>query len=448
MKCKIFGAYDIRGVYPSDVNEELAYRVGIGFAISLNAKRVVVGNDIRLSGPSLKAALIAGLNDAGCDVVDIEQCGTEMVYFATFHLGLDGGIMVTASHNPKEYNGMKFVGRNAEPVSRQTGLNDIERIVMADKLPELVEKKGHVAAYDIMEEYIQHILSYADLSALKKLRLVVNAGNGAAGPVLERLMSELPFEMIKINDTPDGTFPNGVPNPLLPENRQATSDAVRREKADLGIAWDGDFDRCFFFDEKGNFIEGYYVVGFLAEAFLSRHTGEKIVHDPRVYWNTVDIVTKNDGIPVISKSGHAIIKETMRREDAIYGGEMSAHHYFKAFAYCDSGMIPWLLVAELLSKCDKPMSELLQERINAYPCSGEINLQVSDAEQVLSRIEQLYGEGAVISRIDGLGIEHEKWRMNLRVSNTEPYIRLNIESKGDRVLLRNKTEEILSVIRS
>ena len=447
MQKKIFGEYDLRGVYPDTLNEKMAYSIGRAFVKVMKASKVVVGNDIRLSGPSLKEALMKGLTEAGCDVVDIGQCGTEMIYFATFHMDTDGGIMVTASHNPKAYNGMKFVGKGAAPISRQGGLNEIEQMMLSEEPVAIAVKPGKIVSYNIMEEYIQHLLSYVDTSVLKPMKLVCNAGNGAAGPVLDKLSQLLPFEIVKINNQPDGNFPNGVPNPLLPENRAATSEAVIRENADLGIAWDGDFDRCFFFDEKGNFIEGYYVVGFLAEAFLAKNKGEKIVHDPRVYWNTVDIVNANGGIPIMSKSGHAIIKAAMRQEDAIYGGEMSAHHYFRDFAYCDSGMIPWLLVTELLSRRKQKMSELLQELIDMYPCSGEINSQVTDAEKVLNKIEKLYGDEGKIEKIDGLGITYKDWRMNLRRSNTEPYIRLNVESRGNKSLLKDKTQEILSIIK-
>ena len=447
MQKKIFGVYDLRGVYPDTLNEKMAYPIGRAFVKVMKASKVVVGTDIRLSGPSLKEALIKGLTEAGCDVVDIGQCGTEMIYFATFHMETDGGIMVTASHNPKAYNGMKFVGKGAAPISRQGGLNEIEQLMLSEEPVAITAKPGKIVFYNTMEEYIQHLLSYVDTSVLKPMKLVCNAGNGAAGPVLDKLCQLLPFDIVKINNQPDGNFPNGVPNPLLPENRAATSEAVIRENADLGIAWDGDFDRCFFFDEKGNFIEGYYVVGFLAEAFLAKNKGEKIVHDPRVYWNTVDIVNANGGIPVMSKSGHAIIKAAMRREDAIYGGEMSAHHYFRDFAYCDSGMIPWLLVTELLSRRKQKMSELLQERIDMYPCSGEINSQVMDAEKVLNKIEKLYGDEGKIEKIDGLGITYKDWRVNLRRSNTEPYIRLNVGSRGNKSLLKDKTQKILSIIK-
>lgn len=450
MKKTGFGAYDIRGHYPDVVNEAMAYRVGRGFAASLQAGTVVIGNDIRLSGPSLKEAVIRGLVEAGCDVLDIGQCGTEMIYFATVHLKTDGGIMITASHNPKEYNGMKFVRKDARPLSGSNGLRDIEQAVLAESLPAAGVQPGSVRRVSIMQAYIDHLLSYVDVSVLKPLKIVVNAGNGAAGPVLDRLEKELPFKLFKVFNEPDGNFPNGVPNPLLPENRNATAEAVRHHDADIGIAWDGDFDRCFFFDENGEFIEGYYVVGFLAEAFLAKHKGAGIVHDPRLYWNTREIVERCGGIPVLSRSGHSIIKDTMRQADAVYGGEMSAHHYFRDFAYCDSGMIPWLLVLELLSRTGKAMSELLNERIAKYPCSGEINSKVSDAKAVLHRIEELYVSGrqdCLVNKLDGLSVEYPDWRFNLRISNTEPVIRLNVEARGNARLMQAKTAELLSVIR-
>ena len=321
-----FGAYDIRGIYPETINEEIAYRIGRFFPELFVATKVVVGNDIRLSGPSLKAALAKGLTESGADVIDIGQCGTEMIYFATSHLQLDGGIMITASHNPKEYNGMKFVRQEARPISGDTGLRELEKQVADGELPAKAESVGRVEKLDIVEDYVKHILSYVDVAKLKPLKIVVNAGNGAAGPILDVMEKHLPFELVKVHHTPDGNFPNGVPNPLLPENRESTAKAVRESGADAGIAWDGDFDRCFLFDEQGNFIEGYYMVGFLAKAFLQKNPGEKIIYDPRLTWNTEDLVRENSGVPVISKSGHAFIKERMRRENAVYGGEMSAHH--------------------------------------------------------------------------------------------------------------------------
>ena len=446
---KAFGAYDIRGIYPETINEEIAYRIGRFFPRLFTAKKVVVGNDIRLSGPTLKAALIKGLTESGCDVIDIGQCGTEMIYFATAHLKLDGGVMITASHNPKEYNGMKFVRQKARPISGDTGLRDLEKQVADGELPVAAEVPGKLEQSDITEDYVQHILSYIDAEKLKPLKIVVNAGNGAAGPILDVMEKYLPFELIKVHHQPDGSFPNGVPNPLLPENREATAEAVRESGADAGVAWDGDFDRCFMFDEQGNFIEGYYMVGFLAKAFLQKHPREKIIYDPRLTWNTEELVRENGGIPVISKSGHAFIKEKMRSENAIYGGEMSAHHYFRDFSYCDSGMIPWLLVLELLSQADgKSLSGLMKERMERFPCSGEINSKVKDADEVLTRIEEEYGSQGKVTKIDGLSVDLNSWRFNLRKSNTEPVIRLNVETRQDESLMQIKTEELLSKIRA
>ena len=444
-----FGAYDIRGIYPLTINEEIAYRIGRFFPELFNAKKVVVGNDIRLSGPALKAALIKGLTESGCDVIDIGQCGTEMIYFATAHLKLDGGVMITASHNPQEYNGMKFVRQEARPISGDTGLRELEAQVADGELPTMAEIHGKVEPLEIAEEYVQHILSYVDVTKLKPLKVVVNAGNGAAGPILDVMEKYLPFELVKVHHQPDGSFPNGVPNPLLPENREVTAKAVRESGADVGVAWDGDFDRCFMFDEQGNFIEGYYMVGFLAKAFLQKQPGEKIIYDPRLTWNTEEIVRENGGVPIMSKSGHAFIKEKMRAENAIYGGEMSAHHYFRDFSYCDSGMIPWLLVLELLSQNDgKCLSDLMQERMKIYPCSGEINSTVNDVDEVLARIEAEYGLQGTVTKVDGLSVDFNNWRFNLRKSNTEPVIRLNVETRQDVSLMHVKTEELLNKIRA
>ncbi len=448
LKRTAFKAYDIRGKYPDEVNEELAYRIGRVFADIFKSKKVVVGNDIRLSGPDIKAALVRGLTEMGCDVVDIGQCGTEMIYFATYFLKLDGGIMITASHNPKDYNGMKLVREGARPISADTGLKEIEDKVIAGDMGKVSDIKGSVQKKDIMAEYVEHILGYVDKKILKPLKVVVNAGNGAAGPVLDVMEKYLPFEFIKINNKPDGNFPNGVPNPLLMDNREATAKAVREGKADVGVAWDGDFDRCFIFDEKGNMIEGYYIVGFLAKAFLEKVHGAKIIYDPRLIWNTIEIVEDAGGVPIMCKSGHAFIKEKMRKENAVYGGEMSAHNYFREFTYCDSGMITWLLVLELMSKAGKPLSEMLAERMQRYPISGEINSTVKDAKAVMKKMEELYAPSGQVDKTDGLSVSYDNWRFNLRISNTEPVIRLNVESRGDKKLLEAKTKELLDVIRA
>lgn len=448
-----FKAYDIRGKLGEELNEEIAYRIGRAYGAFLQPRRVAVGGDIRLSSAALKTALAQGLMEAGVDVVDLGMTGTEEVYFAAFHLNVDGGIQVTASHNPADYNGMKLVRGGARPISGDTGLKDIQRLAEEDSLPP-GPRLGSLSRESILERYVDHLIGYVDLAGFRPLKLVVNAGNGAAGHVIDALERRMvaagaPVTFIKIHHEPDGGFPNGIPNPLLPENRAATADAVRIHAADAGIAWDGDFDRCFLFDERGQFIEGYYIVGLLAEAFLLKHHGEKIIHDPRLTWNTIDVVTAAGGIPVQSKTGHAFIKERMRAEDAIYGGEMSAHHYFRDFAYCDSGMIPWLLVVELMSLRRAPLSSLVSERMAFFPSSGEINSVVDDPRAVLRRVEEYFADqDPDIDRTDGLSMAFENWRFNLRMSNTEPVIRLNVESRGDVDLVKAKTELLLNLIRS
>lgn len=451
---KPFGSDDIRGIYPEQVNEDFAYNLGRSMVEFLSAKKIVVGNDIRLSGPALKAALIRGICDAGCDVVDIGRCGTEMIYFATTHLNMDGGIMITASHNPKEYNGFKLVRSQSRPISKSTGLRDIEELCRNYSVNNFdsINNKGKVSTHNIMPEYLKHVLSYVDVNNMKPLRVVANTGNGAAGPIINELEKHLPFDFVKVYNEPDGNFPNGVPNPILQENRASTSNAVREHGADVGIAWDGDFDRCFLFDEQGNMVEGYYMVGFLAEAFLHKYPGARIIHDPRVYWNTQEICAENSGKAVFCRSGHAHIKDKMREVDAVYGSEMSAHHYFRDFSYCDSGMIPWLLVLELLSIADKPLSAMMKDRLEKYPCSGELNTKVADTETasgIMEKLEKKYSNlpDAVVTHIDGLGVEFPGWRFNLRKSNTEPVLRLNIETRQDRALLEEKIAEINEVIR-
>lgn len=450
IKRNAFKAYDIRGRVPDELNEEVAYRIGWVFKELFNAKRVVVGRDVRLSSKSLSQSLIRGLTDRGCDVIDIGLCGTEMVYFATPHLGADGGIMITASHNPIDYNGLKLVRKESRPVSGDTGLRELEEEVVTGDFSRKKcagIAKGKVQQYDSMKEYIQHLLSYVDRAVLKPLKIVVNSGNGCAGPIIDALEKMLPFEFIKVYHEPDGTFPHGIPNPLLAENRETTAIAVQEYEADLGIAWDGDFDRCFLFDEQGAFIEGYYIVGCLAEAFLRHHAGGKIIHDPRLTWNTIELVQKAGGIPVLCKTGHAFIKERMRQEDAVYGGEMSAHHYFRDFAYCDSGMIPWLLITESMSLSGKSLSQLVGERVKKFPVSGEINRRVSDAQQVVAAIRQQFvTKEAAVDNTDGLSVEYVNWRFNLRLSNTEPLIRLNVETRGNTSLLKEKTAALLAAI--
>ncbi len=446
LQLSCFKAYDVRGRVPDQINETIAYRIGRAYADVVRPGSVVVGHDIRLTSAALKLALADGLRDGGVDVFDIGLCGTEEIYFATFHGGVGGGIAVTASHNPKDYNGMKFVREESRPISGDTGLFDIQHLAETGRFAPTV-RRGDLKPLDTAAAYVDHLLSYVDTTALKPLKIVVNAGNGGAGLVIDRLEKHLPFQFIKVHHAPDGEFPNGVPNPLLEQNRAPTIDAVRAHGADLGIAWDGDFDRCFFFDENGEFIEGYYVVGLLAEAFLRKHGGGRVVHDPRLTWNTIDVVEALGGEAVQSKTGHAFIKERMRKENAIYGGEMSAHHYFRDFAYCDSGMIPWLLVTQLISASGKPLSQLVYERQRAYPCSGEINRTVRDVKVVLAAIEAKYAAQAEsVDKTDGLSLTMGAWRFNVRGSNTEPVLRLNVESRGDEALMRAKTAELLAAI--
>tara|TARA_R100000900_G_scaffold1439_3_gene3303 strand:+ start:17431 stop:18783 length:1353 start_codon:yes stop_codon:yes gene_type:complete len=441
-----FKAYDVRGRIPDQLNEDIAYRIGRAYAEFLQPKKVVVGHDIRLSSPQICEALSKGLLDAGVNVSHIGQCGTEEIYFATSHLKMDGGIVVTASHNPKDYNGMKFVRENSKPISSDTGLEDIRALAEEGVFSE-PDNSGELQEVDVKDAYIEHLLSYIDPAVIKPLKIVCNAGNGGAGQIIDLLETHLPVEFIKVQHEADGHFPKGVPNPLLQENRQPTIDAILEHDADLGIAWDGDFDRCFFFDEKGTFIEGYYIVGLLAEAFLKKQPGGLIIHDPRLCWNTEAVVQEFGGKTVLCKSGHAFIKEKMRQVDAVYGGEMSAHHYFRDFYYCDSGMVPWLLVLEILSRSNQPFSSLVQERMAAFPASGEINREVADAQAAIDKVQEHYTSQAQETDFtDGLSMDMGEWRFNLRKSNTEPVIRLNVESRADPALMQCKTDEILNLL--
>ncbi|HEL7888688.1 TPA: phosphomannomutase [Stenotrophomonas maltophilia] len=446
MPLPAFKAYDIRGRVPEELNEDLARRIGVALAAQLAPGPVVLGHDVRLTSPALQDALAAGLRGTGREVIDIGLCGTEEVYFQTDHLEAAGGVMVTASHNPMDYNGMKLVKEKARPISSDTGLFAISDAVATDTSEAQPPRAGLAARHD-KSAYIQHLLGYVDAGKLKPLKLVVNAGNGGAGAIVDLLAPHLPFEFIRICHEPDGSFPNGIPNPLLPENRAATADAVREHGADFGIAWDGDFDRCFFFDHTGRFIEGYYLVGLLAKAILARNPGGRIVHDPRLVWNTVDMVEQAGGVPVQCKSGHAFIKEKMRAEDAVYGGEMSAHHYFREFAYADSGMIPWLLIAQLISESGRSLADWVEDRMAAYPCSGEINFKVADAKAAVARVmEHFAAQSPTLDHTDGISADFGSWRFNLRSSNTEPLLRLNVEARGDAALMQARTDEISRLI--
>jgi phosphomannomutase len=456
-----FKAYDIRGKLGDELNEEIAYAIGRAFAIELTPKEVVLGGDIRLTSKSLKLALARGLQDEGVNITDLGMTGTEEIYFATKHLNMCGGVEVTASHNPMDYNGMKLVREDSKPISGDTGLFAIKSTaekVLSGLLPlKCNNLKGRYVIRNLKAEFAECVVNFVDVAKLKPLKLVVNAGNGSAGPALDAIETLLVkagcnIEFIKVHHEPDGKFPNGIPNPLLPECRADTANAVKEHNADMGIAWDGDFDRCFLFDENGEFIEGYYIVGLLAAAFLQSQPNEKIIHDPRLTWNTVDIVKTNDGTPIMSKTGHAFIKERMRLENAIYGGEMSAHHYFRDFAYCDSGMIPWLLVAELLSVENQSLSSMVKERIAAFPSSGEINLKLADPKASISKVDKAYRSLAIlVDETDGISMEFKdeegKWRFNLRSSNTEPVVRLNVESVGNIKLMNKRTDELLTILR-
>jgi phosphomannomutase len=448
-----FKSYDIRGKLGDELNTDIAYRIGRAFGQQLKPKSVVVGGDIRLTSAELKQAVAQGLMDAGVDVIDLGLTGTEEIYFAVSYLDIDGGIEVTASHNPIDYNGMKLVGKNSRPISRTSGLGEIQTLVEENNYPP-VEKKGKFSQQSLIAPYVDHLLSFIDLKTLKPLRLVTNPGNGGAGHVIDAIEQqfkqlEVPIEFIKIHHDPDGTFPNGIPNPLLPENRSHTANAVKEFKADMGLAWDGDFDRCFLFDETGQFIEGYYIVGLLAQAFLQQKPNQKIIHDPRLTWNTLDVVKKNQGQAIQSQTGHAFMKERMRQENAIYGGEMSAHHYFRDFSYCDSGMIPWLLVIELLGREQKKLSQLIQEMEAAYPCSGEINYKVENAAKIMENVQEHFSNLTPnLDTTDGLSLEFDDWRFNLRCSNTEPLLRLNVEARKDKNIVRTRVREIEQIIKN
>ena len=437
MTLSCFKAYDIRGKLGEELNENIAYKIGRAYGQIYQPQTVVIGCDIRLSSESLKQATIRGLNDAGVNVLDLGMTGTEEVYFGTFHLDVQGGIEITASHNPMDYNGMKLVRENSRPISADTGLKEIQALAESGEFTKTTVK-GSTEKYNILPEFIEHLMTYIDPAKIIPLKLVVNAGNGAAGHVIDAIEGKfktlnVPIKFIKIHHEADGTFPNGIPNPLLVENRDSTRNAVLEHGADMGLAWDGDFDRCFLFDEKGQFIEGYYIVGLLAQAFLLKQSGEKIVHDPRLVWNTLDIAEQYKGETVQSKSGHAFIKQVMREHNAVYGGEMSAHHYFRDFAYCDSGMIPWLLAISVLSETQQTLSSLVEDMIEKFPCSGEINFKVADTQATIQKIfDHFSDQNPEIDETDGVSLNFGSWRLNVRASNTEPLLRLNIESRKDQ----------------
>lgn len=445
-----FKSYDVRGRLGDELNEDICYGIGRGFARSIAPTEVVIGYDIRPTSQALAARLADGLRDEGVDVIDIGLCGTEEVYFATSHYSAGGGLMVTASHNPIDYNGIKMVREGARPISAADGLGEIQALVEAGNFGP-AKTRGALDTRTPREAYAERVAQFADVSVWRPMKVVVNAGNGVAGPAFDAIAAKLgaPVDFIRQHHTPDGGFPNGIPNPLLPENRAQTADRVLAEGADLGVAWDGDFDRCFFFDETGAFVDGEYVVALLAGAFLGKHKGAKIIHDPRVIWALLDVVARAGGAAVVSQSGHSHIKAKMRAVDAVYGGEMSAHHYFRDFMYCDSGMIPWLLLIEHMSATGNTLSELVADMQARFPSSGEINFKLDDKQPAIDAFEATYVAGAdSVDRLDGISCDYGDWRVNLRQSNTEPVLRLNVETRGDRALLAAKVAEVSALIRS
>ncbi|WP_068109669.1 phosphomannomutase/phosphoglucomutase [Tropicimonas marinistellae] len=453
MRLACFKGYDVRGRIGEELTAETCRQIGRAYAAVMRPGTVVVGRDVRATSESFASALATGLAESGTDVIDIGLCGTEEVYFATEHFGAGGGLMVTASHNPIDYNGIKFVGPGARPIPPDEGFQEIhDRTAAGIAAPD--GARGSIRAENPRPAYVDRVLSFADPAALKGLKILVNPGNGCAGPTFDAIAEALAergadLSVVRLHHTPDGTFPNGIPNPLLPENRPATAEAVSAAGADFGVAWDGDFDRCFLFDETGAFIDGEYLVGLLATAFLGKSPGAKIVHDPRIMWNTQELVARAGGEAVASLTGHVHVKAAMRRVDAVYGGEMSAHHYFRDFMYCDSGMIPWLLIAEHICRTGQPLSALIGDRRAAYPSSGEINFRVSDPAAAMAAVERaLQPEAPEIDRMDGLGLAVADWRLNLRRSATEPVLRLNVETRGDRALLDRKTAEVSALIRA
>ncbi len=444
-----FKAYDIRGEINVNIDEDVAYRVGRAVAQHFGAKTIVIGFDARETSPAFAQAAAQGVKDAGADVLDIGLAGTEEMYWAVSEFGACAGIEVTASHNPINYNGMKIVKSGSRPLDDASDFQVIKSLAEAADWT-TADHIGQSLDYtkEARKAYVDQVLSFLDLTALTPLKIVVNSGNGAAGPTFDAIADRLkeqgaPLEFTLVHHTPDHTFPNGIPNPLLPKNHAATGDVVKEVGADFGIAFDGDFDRCFFFDEHGAFVPGEYVVGLLASIFLEKEAGAKIVHDPRVIWNTQDIVTQKGGTAIQSKTGHAFIKQIMRDTQAVYGGEMSAHHYFRDFAYCDSGMIPWVLVAELVSRSGRSLGDWVKDRFTAFPSSGETNFTVEDANEAIENVSSFYKDQAIsIDETDGLSFNFDNWRFNLRKSNTEPLVRLNVESKAGGMAL----DEIVSDI--
>ena len=452
MTLTCFKAYDIRGKLGDELNPAIARRIGRAFAESLDARRVVVGRDCRASSEELASAVIAGLLATGCEVIDLGLCGTEEMYFGTTYLAADGGIEVTASHNPMDYNGMKMVKAGSAPLDPATEMAAVKALAESEAFSPA--RSGGTVQQDTTTRaaYVDRVLSFVDIAALRPLHILVNAGNGTAGPTFDAIADALaqkgaPLRFTRMHHDPDGSFPNGIPNPLLLENQPMTADAVVAAGADFAVAWDGDFDRCFLFDQTGAFVPGEYIVGLLAEIFVAKEPGATIVHDPRVVWNTRDLVARAGGVAYQSKTGHAFLKQALRDTGAVYGGEMSAHHYFRDFMACDSGMIPWLLIAELIGRSGQSLADLLAARRAAFPSSGEINFRVGDAKACVARVRAAYQPQAIlVDETDGLSLEFDAWRLNLRSSNTEPLMRLNVESRGDAALVADKVAAISAML--
>ena len=449
-----FKSYDIRGKLGEEINEHTVKLIGRAVTTALNAEKVVLGHDSRNTSPKFSAVLAKSIIESGADVIDIGLAGTEEMYWAVTEFQADAGLAVTASHNPIDYNGIKIVKKASRPLSSDEFLSIKEIAESGDFSIATSQNKIINKSFEARSLYVRKVLSFVDVSVLRPLKIVVNSGNGAAGPTFDQIEkflieSGVTFECIKINHDPDGSFPNGIPNPILVENQSATSSIIKKEQADFGIAFDGDFDRCFLFDGEGNFIPSEYIVGLFSELFLSKDKEAVIVHDPRVIWNIEEIVNRVGGNAVISRTGHAFMKQVMRDEEACYGGEMSAHHYFQQFAYCDSGMIPWLLVWQIISRSGIPLKDLVSERSNKFPSSGEINFKVFDPNETIKLVEENYLKKArTYNFIDGLSLSFSDWRFNLRASNTEPLIRLNVETIESKTLLDEKTKELTDFLYS
>ncbi len=444
---KVFKAYDVRGLYPSELDEEGAYAISRAYVEHFRPNRVAVGRDMRLSGPAMAAAVIEGAADAGSDVIDIGMVGTEMLYFAVGELGLDGGFAVTASHNPKDYTGMKIVRGGALPVGGDSGLLDVRDRAIGREPSPAVSERGEVREEDVYPAFVERVLSFADLDAIRPLRVVIDAANGMAGAMLPPVLERLPVDAVRCYFEPDGSFPNHEPNPLLPENREFIVGKTLAESADLGVAFDGDADRCFFVDDTGQFVPGDFATALLAEAVLEKEPGAKVLYDVRASWAVPETIEQAGGIPLVNRVGHAFIKQRMRQEHAAFGGEVSGHYYFRDFTQADSGVIPFLLMLERISKAGMKLSELLQAYRERYFITGELNTPVADVDAKLRELEARFGSEGTVSHLDGVSVNADDWHFNVRPSNTEPLLRLNLEARSQS-LMERKRDEVLALIRA